>query len=57
MSLPSRIISTDVSSSVVAEGADVITGASLTALTVKVKVSESVYSESLTETSTVMSPL
>ena len=57
MSLPSRIISTEVSSSVVAEGADVITGASLTAVTVNMKLSEAVYSSSVTETSTTMSPL
>ena len=57
MSLPSKIISTDVSSSVVAEGADVIIGASLIAVTVYVKLSEFIYSSSVTETSTVMSPL
>ena len=57
MSLPSRIISTDVSSSVVAEGADVIIGASLIGLTVNVKLLESGYSPSSTETSTAISPL
>ena len=45
------------SSSVIAEGADVITGASFIGFTVNVKLSEFIYSSSVTETSTVMSPL
>ena len=51
------MISTLISSSVVALGADVITGASLTGVTLKVKLPLSVYSPSVTATSIIIEPL
>ena len=57
ISSPWRIISTSISSNVSVDNVSVIIGASFTGLTVKTKLSLSVYSPSLTLTVTAIGPL